>query len=75
MVEMRGAISVSAYSATICGETVVEVSPMNRIAWSAGLTFCTVGGAGMFSGSRRSTAAMAACTSAEAASILRSSTN
>jgi hypothetical protein len=43
--------------------------------WSAGFTFDTLGGAGMFGGSRRDTAAMADCVSCAAASILRSSTN
>ena len=57
------------------GETVCELRPMNRMGWSAGFTFCTVGGAGMFGGSRRITAEMADCTSCAAASMLRSSTN
>ncbi len=75
MLEMAGAISVSAYSSTMRGETVFELSPMKRMGWSAGFTFCTLGGAGMFGGSLRTTAAMADCVSCAAASMLRSSTN
>ncbi len=44
---------------------------MNRIGWSAGLTFWYEGGAGMFCGSCRWTALIAACTSWAAASRLR----
>src|SRR5271166_5201876 len=75
MLEMAGEIRVSAYSFTMRGETVCELRPIKRMGWSAGFTFCTEGGAGMFGGRRRITAEIADCTSCDAASILRSRTN
>src|SRR5580704_6390584 len=75
MLEMAGAISVSAYSSTRRGDMVCELRPMKRMGWSAGFTFWTLGGAGRLGGSRRDTAAIADWVSCDAASILRSSTN
>ena len=38
-IEMRWAMSVSAYSSTVESLTVGELRARNRIGWSAGLTF------------------------------------
>src|ERR1041385_8144945 len=48
---------------------------MYRIGWSAGLTFLYDGGGGLPRGSCGAAAAMGACTSWPAASMLRSSAN
>ena len=74
-VEIRCAIVVSAYSSTTESGSVGELTAKYIIGWSAGLVFRNEGGDGMSVGKRRCTAAMAACTSCAAASMLRSKAN
>src|SRR6202163_3730347 len=73
--EMRWAIKFSAYSSTWESFKVGPLMVIKMMGDSAGLTFCTVGGAGIPGGSFRRTAATALCTSAAAPSIERSSAN
>src|SRR5512138_3810970 len=73
--EMRCATRVSAYSCTVDRGRVGELKARYRTGWSDGLTFCSDGGEGMSSGSRRRAREMADCTSWAAASMSRSSTN
>jgi hypothetical protein len=75
IIEIRCATIVSAYSFTSESFRTGEYSARFMIGWSAGFTFCSVGGKGMLAGSRRTTAAIAACTSCAAASSGRSSAN
>ena len=73
--EMRCARLVSAYSSTVESGSVGELSARYRMGWSAGFTFWYEGGVGMPGGSWGAAAAMAACTSWAAASMLRSRLN
>ena len=74
-VEIRCAIIVSAYSSTTESGNVGELTARYMMGWSAGLVLRSDGGDGMSVGRRRWTAAMAACTSCAAASMLRSRAN
>src|SRR5437588_11375321 len=68
---MRWAISVSAYSSTWGNDTTSELSAINRIGLSAGLTLRKPGGDGIPAGSCGSAAEIAVCTSWAAASMFR----
>src|SRR5947207_2080113 len=70
-IEMRCAISVSAYSSTWGSGNTSELSDRKRIGLSAGLTLRKPGGVGMPGGSCGRAAEIAVCTSCAAASILR----
>src|SRR5258708_23972756 len=72
---MRWAISVSAYSSTCGSDSTSELSDMNRIGLSAGLTLRKPGGDGIPGGSCGSAAEIAVCTSCAAASMLRLRSN
>src|SRR5581483_10285318 len=74
-VEMRCAISVSAYSSTVYKGSVSDLSASNNTGCSAGLDFWYDGGRGISGGSVPPALAMAAWTSCAAASMLRSSAN
>ena len=73
--EMRCARLVWAYSSTVYSGKVGELSARYSTGWSAGFTFLYEGGVGMPGGSWGAAAAMAACTSWAAASMLRSRLN
>ena len=73
-IEIRWAM-VCAYSSTTDSGSVGEFRPSISTGWSAGLTFCRDGGAGICGGSCRAAFAIIACTSWAAASILRLRSN
>ena len=75
MVEICGAITVSAYSLTWEAGSVVEFNDTCRMGLSAGFSLRVVGGFGIPGGSRRATDEIEFCTSAAAESISRSSEN
>src|SRR5712692_4411113 len=72
---MRCAIMVAAYSFNSYNGIVSELIARKSTGESAGLTLLYDGGAGMFGGSCRAAAAMAACTSWAAASSSRERLN
>src|SRR5207244_12551570 len=70
-IELRCAISVSAYSSTCGSDSTSELSDISRIGLSAGFTLRRPGGVGIPGGNCGSAAETAVCTSCAAASMLR----
>src|ERR1035437_8143292 len=75
IMDMRGAISVSAYASSALSVRVFDITTRRRTGSSLELVLTNEGGLGIPGGSKGPAWVMAACTSCAAASILRLRSN